>query len=225
VGIGDSISWACKAEESADLQGCIRRPDLQSEGKRPQIMQGNGHTLGCACRRDSCGCKHLPHHDHLTVGVVLELQPAKARMPYRRWRVAAPLHYLLDLLHSQSNHDIWPSSGPYQRAPGMRKAHFDLGGGGFQTFIPTGDCCPRGTSEVFVQHFAKLVQCAEPHQLHRPKPSRRELGLFLFQYGLVGFFSDCGALCASMRGSTGRMGDRPGQHDHVSMAGSKRCVP
>lgn len=29
---------------------------------------------------------------------------------------------------------------PYQRPPRMQKAHLDLDGGGFQIFIPTGDC-------------------------------------------------------------------------------------
>jgi hypothetical protein len=64
-------------------------------------------------------------------------------MPYPRWRAAAPvaLFAALAALAAQSEQSRYLAQlWPYQRAPGMREAHFDLGGGGFQTFIPTGDC-------------------------------------------------------------------------------------
>jgi len=45
-----------------------------------------------------------------------------------------------------------------------------------------------------------------------------------FKHGFFDFFADCGVACAPRRGSTGGVGDRPGQHDNVPMARSQRHV-
>jgi hypothetical protein len=75
---------------------------------------------------------------------------------------------------------------------------------------------------VFCSLFQRLLQCAEPSQLHHSTAFSTRVRSFPFQHGLVGFFFDCGAVRAALRGSTGGMAARPGERDHVSMARAKR---